>query len=639
MVRIHLGQFPSALYLRRAARESLERTRHMAKRSKIRIGLAVVGLFCLSGWRPVPTDRVPHRAGPAPLFATPDSAELADRARDIQRRFERVRIRHLPWAWGSWGGSCDEVVGRMCWRHDDPEDDWTKPEEPEELVRERGVLLDSLDAIGEQIPGDRWILAQRVWYLGEAGAWGRAIQLTEACRGGDAEWCAALRGLALHESGRYSEAAVAFDEAGSVVEELEGKARDASRALYDRRGRSLLDDLERDLERDLGPNERTQPDPAVEPLLPADSLMWVLADPLYLVEGNDRRTEHEARRVVDRIRVRARNPYSLGWGKDMSELVWRYGWAVAWERVRGSGVGGATSIVGRHPSKGRDFIASGDVLADPTNAGPEQLAPRAERPRTTYRPRYTSVVRPAGGQAFAFDRGDSLAFVIAFDEAPTPAPPSEGGSLEVLAGAFGVDLTRGTVAVGEEAAPGRWLVRTANHPQLLSAESLELATVLPDSARESRRYRRVLGRVDRPEGVLALSDLMLLEPGVQPASLLEAAAVLRTPSVAPGESVTVAWEVYGLGFDDSQVGYEVSVGRKRGFLSSVGDWIGVGEGAEGLLIDWSEPQQIDPGPQLRYVEVRFPEVDEGTYVLRVGARVAGRAQVVREREITVTRSR
>lgn len=609
----------------------------MAKLRQFRITLAVVGLFGLAAWRPMPPDLATANPQPNAYAATPDSSELADRARDVQRRFERARIRHLPWAWGSWGGSCDEIVGRMCWRHDDPEDDWTKPAEPEELIRERTRLLDSLDAIGEQIPGDRWILAQRVWYRGEADNWAGAIRLTEACQGGEVEWCAALRGLALHESGRYVEAAEAFDQAGAVVEEMEGKARDATRSLYDRKGRSLLDDLERDQEG--GDSQSSHA--ATQSLLPTDSLMWVLADPLYLVEGNDRRTEHEARRVVDRIRVRARNPYSLGWGKDMSELVWRYGWAVAWERVRGSSsVGGATSIVGRHPSKGRGFIVSGDILSDPMNASPEQLEPRAERPRTTYRPRYTSVVRPADGQAFAFDRGDSLAFVVALhnsDEGRVSAGADR--ATEALTGAFGVDLVDGTVARGQEAVAGRWVVRTANRPQLLSAETLEVAEVLPDSAKEAHRYRRVLGGANRPAGVLSLSDVMVLEAGAEPTTLVEAAAALSRPQVRGGQSVSVAWEVYGLGFDDAEVGYEVSVGRKRGFLSSVGDWIGVGDGDEGLLIDWTEPQQADPGPLLRSVEVRFPEVDEGTYVLRVAARVAGRAPVVREVEIAVVQSR
>ena len=204
----------------------------------------------------------------------PDSTTVLDQAQDAQRRFERVRVRHLPWQWGGGSGPCDERVGRMCWRHDDPEDDWVKPEDPEPLVRARGDLIQALAGFGRLFPGDRWILAQRVWYLGEADRWDEAITLTTECPGNDPPWCAALSGLALHESGRYVEAAVAFENANGIVDQMGGDERVALRAVLDGDGRDLVD------------AESTSTLSGLRP----DSLMWLLADPMYSVPGNDRRT-------------------------------------------------------------------------------------------------------------------------------------------------------------------------------------------------------------------------------------------------------------------------------------------------------------------------------------------------------------
>src|SRR5690606_23781887 len=52
-----------------------------------------------------------------------DRARAAEAAREAARaaqfRFEQERLRWLPRA-GSWGGGpCDEVLGRMCLRHDE----------------------------------------------------------------------------------------------------------------------------------------------------------------------------------------------------------------------------------------------------------------------------------------------------------------------------------------------------------------------------------------------------------------------------------------------------------------------------------------------------------------------------------------
>ena len=83
--------------------------------------------------------------------------------------------------------------------------------------------------------------------------------------------------------------------------------------------------------------------------------MAALADPLYLVPGNDRLAAHYARKTSIRIREQAANPYGLDWERDLEQLVIRYGNEVGWERGQGDpGAGGLVGdtrhIIGRqHP--------------------------------------------------------------------------------------------------------------------------------------------------------------------------------------------------------------------------------------------------------------------------------------------------
>ena len=46
----------------------------------------------------------------------------------------------------------------------------------------------------------------------------------------------------------------------------------------------------------------------------AEERLWLLSDPLYLVDGNDRMTEQFARAVLVRMRREAVNPYGVEWG-------------------------------------------------------------------------------------------------------------------------------------------------------------------------------------------------------------------------------------------------------------------------------------------------------------------------------------
>jgi len=545
-----------------------------------------------------------------------DSSELHNDARDLQRRFEVTRVRYLPWARGiaSAGWICDERVGRMCWRHDDPEDDWTPPEEDERLIEAREALIDDLSGVLARLPGDRWVLGQLVWYLGEANRWQEAAQVSQGCAGADSSWCAALTGLALHKLERFVEAEAAFRQAETALRDLGSDPESELRSVFDDRGWAWLQERRKDGGAALAADSAR-----------AEDLFWHMADPAFLVEGNERRSEHYARRVVSRLRDRARNPYGLSWGWDLGQLVIRYGWAVAWERVRVRSSGLADrSIIGHHESKGRGYVVNGRVLEAPAQAEPSALDPIADKPRTTYRPPYTTVIRPTQAEVFAFDRGDSALIVGAFAEGlPPDSVWHEGG--------FALDLSDASIRAGRRVGERAWVVKTPASPQWMSLERL------PESRGEGQRYRAALDvgrRAD--EGLVALSDLVILDDAGEPSDFDSMVARIRMGDLAQSDPFVLAWETYGLGFDNDVLSYTLSIARADGgFFERLGDLVGLGSEERPVLLEWTEPQPLDPGPVLRGVSVRLPELESGRYVLRLAVDLPRRTTVWRERTVEI----
>ncbi|MCA9738313.1 MAG: hypothetical protein KC645_11870, partial [Gemmatimonadetes bacterium] len=273
----------------------------------------------------------------------PDSSDLRGDARSAQSAFERLRVRRLPRELMGSGG-CDEVIGRICMRHDG-DDDFVPPPEDEDITEGRERLLAELADIGRAIPGDDWVLGQRVWYAIEAGRPEEAIELPRPCAA-TPWWCAALEGLALHAAERFEDAERAFGRALQAMPEETRAAWDD--ATEDVLGRERLGWLEEQPDRDA-----------------ALERFWRLADPSWMMPGNDRRTAHWARLTASGIRDRARNAYGLSWGFDLEELLVRYGWEIAWGRDVWRAGQMEDRVVGHHPPRSLEYAPPEPVLADP----------------------------------------------------------------------------------------------------------------------------------------------------------------------------------------------------------------------------------------------------------------------------------
>lgn len=580
----------------------------------------------------------------------PDSAELLAEARARQRDFERYRESRLRPAYDDGPRRCDDLVGRLCLIHGD-EDDEAVPPEPPEVGMARRDLLQSLADVGDEIPGDRWVLGQRVYYLAEVGGWREIDRLLEGC-GSDPWWCATLRGYAGQRQGSASAAEEAFREAFTTMPpDIRARFRRV-RPLLDRDGQGVLDDL--------GDDERAS----------FTRTLWVLSDPLYLVDGNDRLVEHWTRVTGTLIREDAEQAYDLPWGDDLEELLVRYGQEVGFSRVRslaGELRGRDTrSILGHHDPRGRQFVPPTDVLREPIPTPIDAWHLEARTPFSAYTPAYAPEIDALDAQVGRFRRGDSLLVVAAYrptirsDEPPTAEEPDERRSESF--DPFGPLVpSRGKGSAGKESpAPdlrgpvesGIFLLdsdgtvrgqKKSDDPEgvwTLAVPTGRYIVGLEVFAPEDRKAWRARGGVEQSPltpGLAAVSDVLLLAGGEPvPESLDQALPrVLPTTHIGPGQAIAVGWEVYGLRPSESAV---VTVGftrHREGILQRVGQFLRIVETEEPIVVRFEDAAPDRLGTVFRALNVGLPDLEPGEYDIRVEVDLPGRDPIAASRRITV----
>lgn len=603
----------------------------------------------------------------------PDSAEWLERAREAQARFERRRRRYLPEARGGEGGGCDDEVGRLCWRHDTG-GAWTPEPEDPRIGEAREELLVELERVAAEIPGDAWVLGQRVYYLGEAGRWGEAEELARRCVGAPAWWCRALEGLALHARGFYPKAEAAFGSALARMTPEKAREWTDPRVLLDGGARDVLqeardhDELSRDHDEASRDRHETTGDvPAAirspdDHRSPASDLgafvdrgdsisavlerMWSLADPLYLVEGNDRRTEHFARRTMVEIRSEARNPYAITWGGDLAELLVRYGWGVGWMKILPgpSSILSVGGVSGHEHPESRHYLPPSDVLENPVAVEPGGWEARLDYARSAYAPRHAPVILPAEGVVHAFPRGERVLLHAAY---ALPADTTYRGRRDVR---------------GQHDPPPAFEGRPARGGLFLKSESLEAEFSTAVEGREGTltlevpagRYwaslevwdpeRGFAGRIRHgldlspmPPDVLSLSDLLFLEDGAEPVDLEAAVRRLRSSArVTSGSTLRVGWEVWGLGWKSERLAYRLALEESPGgFFRRAGRFFGLVDDPEELILEWDETGPEETGPVFRSLFLDLPDLEPGSYRLRLELGTSGRNTVVSERVVHV----
>ena len=578
--------------------------------------------------------------------SSPDSTRVRSQAEDAQGRFERIRRRHLPYVWDGGRRPCDERIGRFCLWHGG-EDDWEPVPDPADLVEARDELLATLARAADHIPADEWILGQRVRYLGEAGRWEDAVRLGRACGGAVSSWCSVLEGFALHGMGRYEAALELFRRGLETMESEEArKWRDPS-VLLDGTGSDVLGDAA-DEAADEGEWENVR------------ARVWTLADPLYLVAGNDRESEHYARWTYSKMSDGARNAWAMRWGDDLEEIAVRYGWDRGWERIRPEyGAVGLPSVIGHQLPDGKEFAPPGRVLEMPSRTAPGAWVPEEKRPRSTHVPAYAPMLLPGLAQVAVLQRGDSIV-VAASTELPAnpdtvPRGPPTGPRTEADIRAQGAVAWPQPALLDGPEQIGLFLVDEAGQIRGTSSGSrggalhlavpagkylLSVEAWAPEKGLGGRIRHGIMTET-LPDDLATLSDLILLDPlhpgGALPETLVSALPSMRSNTRLEGDDpLVLAWDIFGLGWRQEDVSFYLSFYKEgESFFGRIGRWLGFGGGEEPLQIEWSEPGPSEIGPWFRSVEVTIPEVDPGQYVFRLGVTARGREELVRTRLVEI----
>ncbi|TVR55603.1 MAG: hypothetical protein EA421_06105 [Gemmatimonadales bacterium] len=597
----------------------------------------------------------------APL---PDSVTLIREAREAQRQFEEFRVSRIPPRTRTEAGRCDVRIGRLChWFGGAQEADF--PPELTETGIARRELVSQLQRIQEDMP-DSWVLGQIIHYLIEEGRLAEARRTAAACGLAEPWWCQALEGYVLHLQGDFPGSEQAFQAAVDRMPDGEREEWTTPRYI-------LTPDAERAFRR-ASETDRTR----------TRERLWRFSNPLFLVEGNDRFTDHDARQVLARIRRDAENPHLMAWEDDLEEALLRYGRTIGWSRTRGGGNLGMglqdnRQVVAHHDPASRGYLFAEEFLEAPAEIPPEAWITAPREARTWYAAPYAPDFRGLETQVARFRRGDSLLVVGAYRPDPTsriagvPEPAQErgdpfgswdpfgatpreaeppareetragtgnaggagdaagGGNGRMEAGLFLVEEDGGGIhrVLGTE----REGVLTLRAPTGRYVSSLEL---LDRAGGAAWRARQGVTQVELPRGLAGLSDLLILkEDAPLPATLEEALPLVRPGiRVRADERFAIAWEVYGLQVEEpARITIGFTQGRP-GFLRRVGEFVGVVETDEPVEISFDETAPDDIQILFRALEMRLPALEPGEYTLHVRLELSGREPAITSRPILV----
>ena len=568
--------------------------------------------------------------GPASVLSqtTPaDSAEVLENVHELQREFERFRESRIPVEMERPGGRCDERIGRICiWFGGEEEEDF--PSEFREVGQARVELIRSLFDAFEQV-SDRWVIGQLVHYLVESRNMGEAQRVATECGIRETWWCSALLGYVLHVWTEYVDAEAAFREALAAMPDEERQEWTTPRYIFTR-------DAEEEFN-SASPMERER----------QWELFWRLSDPLFLFEGNDRLTDHFARWVVAKNREDAATPLGLEWEEDMEETLIRYGRNTGYSRTHnpGRGFGGLQDtrrMVGHHHPKSRGYLFPEDFLESPSDIPAESWITAPREARTWYAPPYAPEMRGLETQVGRFRRGDQMLVVGAY----RPTVPDVDASGRVLS-AWGTDgglegPAHAALFLVPEDGEEPVSVQGSDPEGVLTIQAwpsryVSSLEVVDLEGKQAWRARQGVVQLPLTPGLVDVSDLMILREGTPlPESLDEAIPDVR-PGVRlrPGERFPVVWEVYGLRIREP---VRVTIGFSRGrpgFLTRVGEFLGVIEPDERVDITFDETGPDRVQTVFRSLELQLPDLEPGEYTLHLQLDLFGRTPVVTSRPIIV----
>jgi hypothetical protein len=542
-----------------------------------------------------------------------DSLAVLKSARRARDAFEATRRASLPERPGGGSETCGERIGRMCYWYDGGVD--SAPEEPPRIRQARARLLATLDNAGTALPGDDWIAGQRVRYLLEDGQPRLAAHVAAHCRA-VAWWCEALDGLVRHVERDFTGADSLFAAAlADMPEDERCRWNDIS---------SLLEGELAGRYRDLDCVGRAA----------LEARWWWLAQPLYSLTGNDRRTEHFARRTMIRIEQGRRTPFGLYWDDDLGVVLLRYGWPTFWTRDPPTSLllHSEPRVTGHEASPSFHFAPGARALDNPGGAKPEDWSLDGPQTRERYAPAYAIAFTYLQHQQAVFQRDDSCIVVAAYDLSRDTlfARQAVTAALALAADERTLALSRdSSVVTGVRA-----LTATAPCGPLV----MSLEAVAP-SERHVARARYGVTPPRRLTYHAAISDLLLFDPPDSLPATLDAVVPHAHGSarVPADRKVGVFWELYGVDPASGAVGVALTLARQgTGWLRRAVQSLGLAGPRRDVRLEWQEvPEAASIAP--RTLAIDLSGLAQGCYLLEVAVTPVGAETVTARREIWIER--
>lgn len=530
--------------------------------------------------RPAPS-RDPLRGSPSTLSA------LGSQARGQQDAFERNHRLGLRFYNGGADATCEVPLGRICYWNNNG--DVPPPAERTDAKLEREQLLELLGRAQAADPKDDWVSGMRVRYAVEGGSPELAIEAARACAGTD-WWCHALRGLALHNANQHVASSQAFERALATMPEVQ---RCAWTDLT-----MWLDPLMHDGYKSLSCADRAR----------RNERIFRLAQPLWMLPGNDAMNEYFARRTMSRVHSLGRIPYDLQWGDDLLESQIRYGWPTAWS-VQNGGVADPRppQVIGHEPTPSYDFMPVPAAIDKPVGADNSAWDPRRKKARMRYSTRYAAGFGALPHQMARFRRGDTTlvagAYRLMRELEMGRAPYTAGLTFDRLDGTAPVQVIK------DSAAANGALLAPITQPTLASIE------VLAPAGKRAARARTTVEPLPRDA---RLSDYLLLQrgdPSPTPSLERNASQAYGSLEIEGGTQIGIYWEMYRPATPSAPL--QVSLRATRlgaSFMQKLGASIGLSKALTPVSIRYNDNGRPDGGAG-RSLTLNFPNVPAGEYQL------------------------
>jgi hypothetical protein len=485
------------------------------------------------------------------------------------------------------------------------------------------TIPDRIQELADSMPDNGWAVGHLAYIHSYAGGIARALQQLNGCRASE-WWCTALRAFVNHSYARYNAADSLFERALALMPaETSCRWRDISSLLdntaaADYRRRSCTD--RRDVE----------------------DRFWWLSDPLYVMPGNDRRSEHYARRVIDSLFRGGPSPFNTDekpatWEDTMGEILIRYGMASHWivpGKLQGFAEDRIRWVHLHTPSYSfapRRFSADPRAAIDESHFDVDvQLDSVLER----YHPDYDYVTGMIHSQSVALPRGDSMLVAAAVDL-----------TREVYAEA--APFTAAMYVARDHRSPATMRVERGVRDRALFTAAVPREDVLLGIEAASEPLR-VAGRtrytLQAPGGAgLWLSQPLLYTGGAERPARSAREAVQRmlgSEVLTRGAQVGVYWEVGGAAQGASA---RFSIRAVPTNLRNVGFFRRVFGATRSLLSDtlvisWSDPITSVVGISSHSVALDLQTLQDGEYRLEMEVQVEGGGRATSHRTITIVRA-